>query len=126
MSFINMLEIIYPVGSVYISTNSTSPSNIIGGTWTAIPGAVLRANNQAGVYSDSDTCTLTVSQMPAHTHKSGTYYHNVANGSARQCISYNYTGDDGPSVNTTTSTGGGKSHTNKQRAFNIYAWYRTA
>lgn len=59
----------YPVGAIYSSTSSTSPSSIFGGGWAEITGAVLRGNNQAGVYSDSDTHTLTIGEMPAHSHK---------------------------------------------------------
>lgn len=59
----------YPVGAIYSSTSSTSPGSMFGGGWTEITGAVLRGNNQAGVYSDSDTHTLTIGEMPAHSHK---------------------------------------------------------
>lgn len=33
----------WPVGSVYMSTNSTSPASLFGGTWDRITGFVLRA-----------------------------------------------------------------------------------
>lgn len=59
----------YPVGSIYSSVSSISPGSMFGGTWAEITGAVLRGNNQAGVYSDSDTHTLTIGEMPAHSHK---------------------------------------------------------
>lgn len=32
----SLLDLIYPVGSVYISTNDTSPASIFGGTWSQI------------------------------------------------------------------------------------------
>lgn len=64
---------IYPVGALYISTISTSPATLMGGTWVQISdGAVLRAGGKFE-YVGSDTCTLTKSQIPQHEHFVGTY-----------------------------------------------------
>ena len=35
-NFVNLLDIVYPVGSIYQSMNATSPADFIGGTWTKI------------------------------------------------------------------------------------------
>lgn len=43
-NFVNLLDIIYPVGSVYISFHSTSPAFSIGGIWSQITGKVLRVS----------------------------------------------------------------------------------
>lgn len=48
MAYVNLLQVIYPIGSLYLSSSSTSPASIIGGTWSAITGRVLRANNTYG------------------------------------------------------------------------------
>lgn len=45
MSYINLLDIIYPIGSIYMSFESISPSEIIGGNWTAIENKVIRGSN---------------------------------------------------------------------------------
>ena len=63
----------YPVGAIYSSTSSTNPGSIFGGGWVEITGAVLRGNQQAGVYSDSDTHTLSTNEMPTHRHISNNY-----------------------------------------------------
>ena len=44
MAFVNLLQSMYPVGSIYLSSIETSPSTIVGGTWTPITGRVLRGN----------------------------------------------------------------------------------
>lgn len=41
MAWINFLECVYPVGSVYFSTINNSPAKTIGGTWQAISGLNL-------------------------------------------------------------------------------------
>lgn len=43
-NYVNLMDIVYPVGSVYISFHSTSPASSIGGTWTQITDKVLRAS----------------------------------------------------------------------------------
>lgn len=35
-NFVNLMDVIYPVNSVYISVSNTSPAASIGGTWSCI------------------------------------------------------------------------------------------
>lgn len=79
MAFINMLEIVYPVGSVYISTVSTSPAGFIGGTWEQIKGATLAAtgdNSFAGAASYGGSLKISINQMPRHEHANDIYSAN--------------------------------------------------
>jgi hypothetical protein len=32
-NFVNLLDIIYPIGSIYIATNDADPADIVGGIW---------------------------------------------------------------------------------------------
>lgn len=66
-SWVNALNIFYPVGAFYISNVSTSPATLLGGTWAQVTDAAIRGATGAG-YTGSDTTTLTVNQIPAHTH----------------------------------------------------------
>lgn len=43
--FVNLLDIVYPVGSVYITFSNVSPVDSVGGTWSQITNKVLRAAN---------------------------------------------------------------------------------
>lgn len=45
MVYVNLGQIIYPVGSVYMSYTSTSPASLFGGNWTAITGHFPYFNN---------------------------------------------------------------------------------
>lgn len=44
-SFVNLLDVVYPVGSVYISMNSESPASTVGGTWTQVTDRYLKATD---------------------------------------------------------------------------------
>lgn len=44
-SWVDIRQQIYPVGSIYMSMSSTSPSSLFGGTWNAITDRFLYCNN---------------------------------------------------------------------------------
>ena len=67
----------YPVGSIYMSVNATSPADIFGGTWERIQGRFLLsatdngnsgASQAAGNTGGEATHTLSKSEMPQHNH----------------------------------------------------------
>ena len=73
LSAVNKL---YPVGSIYISTSSTNPSSLFGGTWQAYaPGRKIVGvgSNGKTTYNynasgGSSTKTISTSNMPSHNH----------------------------------------------------------
>ena len=61
------LDKIYPVGSIYMSVNSTSPATLFGGTWEQIKDKFLLASGNtygAGTTGGEAKHTLTVNEMP--------------------------------------------------------------
>ena len=67
MAYVNLLEIVYPIGSIYLSTVNASPSTIVGGSWVQITGdACLMASNATG---STGSKKISKEQMPAHSHK---------------------------------------------------------
>lgn len=48
-NFVNLLDIIYPVDSIYITFSETSPTDIVGGTWTPIIDEFLYSSSKYGV-----------------------------------------------------------------------------
>ena len=72
----DLLDRIYPVGSIYISMNSVDPSELFGGSWIPLnEGRVLIGANEtyvAGSKGGETTHTLTIAEMPTHNH-AGTY-----------------------------------------------------
>ena len=73
---------LYPVGSVYISFNSTSPSTLFGGTWTRLKDKFLLASGDSyapNTTGGSATKTIGVTNMPSHNHSvssSGNHTHS--------------------------------------------------
>lgn len=66
-----ILNRLYPVGAIYISTNDTSPSTILGGAWQKIEDRFLLASSSTyakGSTGGEATHTLTKNEMPNHAH----------------------------------------------------------
>lgn len=130
-----ILEAVYPVGSIYMSVNSTSPATLFGGTWKAIQGKFLLGaygnTYKAGSTGGEATHTLTTDEMPTHAHY-------MATGNAGGDDTW--TPDVGSwLVNGVTSdkntwwgqigmdeAGGGAAHNNMPPYLAVYIWKRTA
>ena len=67
-----LLDAVYPTGSLYFSTNSTSPASKFGGTWSQIQDAFIAAKGSSyitgTVAAYSGNKAMTVDQMPKHSH----------------------------------------------------------
>ena len=65
------VDLIYPVGSIYMSVNSTSPATLFGGTWEQIKDTFLLGSGSytLGATGGEATHTLTVEEMPTHNHE---------------------------------------------------------
>ena len=61
-----IVDIIYPVGSIYVSTKNTSPSTLFGGTWKQIVDRFLYCTNSGGEPGGSST--ISVANLPSHNH----------------------------------------------------------
>ena len=71
---INIFDLIYPVGSIYMSVNGTSPEVLFGGTWEQIQGQFLlgmSSSYPAGSSGGEATHTLTSHEIPLHGHYLG-------------------------------------------------------
>lgn len=115
----------WPVGSVYISYNSTSPSSRFGGSWTALRG-VFPYFNAGTSTGGSNTVTLTVSQMPKHAHppavgKDFLCGSVAVNGGGTSWTRFTAANNNG----ATGDMGGGNSHNNMPSYQTFYAWRRT-
>lgn len=125
-NFVNLLDIIYPVNSIYITTSGISPATSIGGTWTQIKGgACLAAYDDRAGYTGSKT--ISVKQMPIHAHAQ----YVTANTGNPNVIRKDYTTDSGsagaqtyPQGCSTGDAGGGQDY--YPYSYACYVWKRTA
>lgn len=73
MAFTNIIDIIYPKNSVYLSISSTSPATLFGGTWSQVSTGVLAAassndNGYAKAGSKGGDFKIHNYQLPEHMH----------------------------------------------------------
>lgn len=128
---VNVAQLVYPVGAIYMSTVETNPSTLFGfGTWERIQDTFLLAAGStynAGSTGGEATHTLTNSEIPSHNH--AIFYPNASAGNDYAPIGYpnvdskstywavsSYTGD----------VGGGQAHNNMPPYLAVYVWKRTA
>lgn len=145
-----IFNLIYPVGSIYMSVNNTNPSTLFGGTWVAWGSGKVPVGVNA---SDTDFNTvektggekkhlLTASELPEHKHKfdstqrllayadgASFYSINVAHASGYE-VPAKASGQTWSGYKYSTTEGlassGGQSHNNLQPYITCYMWKRTA
>lgn len=129
----------YPIGAVYMSSDSTSPASLFGGTWERIQsrfvyaGGSYTSGNGTGTSTgaasgDTGATTLKTSQIPSHTHTQDAHTHtgrfqsftDVTKSSSGWFFGRRHVSEDGYNATSTNTnattpaiheTGGGESHT---------------
>ena len=130
----DLLEKVYPIGSYYWSEKNTSPSDIFGGSWTKIRGVFLFASDSyhdVGDTGGEETHTLTISEMPSHSHQYEKFcykYNGWASDGSGSRNRYAFNEFNDPiflKTCSTTSVGGGCSHNNMPPFLTANCWKRT-
>ena len=145
----------YPVGSIYLAVDNVSPAVKFGGTWAKIEDCFLMAAGtkyQAGSTGGEADHTLTIEEMPAHSHYAGNNAEgseeaaaarfNTAPGLASSNIARKEVGEDSSSsiwvlaqtngygqltqTLKTADTGGGQAFSILPPYMAVHVWYRTA
>lgn len=126
-----IVQQVFPVGAIYISTESTSPASKFGGTWEQISDTFLLAAGtkyKAGTTGGSATHTLTVDEMPSHSHS---LYSGPADqpyvpslGSGQKFPPWH--SEDSLNDSFVEETGGNMEHNNMPPYLAVYIWKRTA
>ena len=125
----------HPVGSYYTSDKDTEPSKIFGfGTWERVKGVVLLGADEdsypAGSEGGEAEHTLTVEEMPSHSHQYNRLPQMFANTDFSKDDQANFNSSVRASSNTefmqTWDTGGNQPHNNMMPYHAAYCWRRTA
>ena len=114
----------FPIGAIYMSTSSTSPSSLYGGTWMQIKDRFLigaGASYSIGEMGGSATHTLTVAEMPSHSHTATAGRSSTGSGTRYS----SYEGETGTSDTIySTYTGGSGAHDNMPPYTTVFTWQR--
>lgn len=132
----------YPVGSIYMSVNSTSPASLFGGTWEQLKDRFLLGAGSAyaaGSTGGEAAHTLSINEIPSHA---GHLYGNAGgvnekgdakgawlkeiniNSSLTTSYGWNYKNNEYYPVNR--SLGGGAAHNNMPPYLAVYMWKRVS
>lgn len=139
----NLRELIYPVGSIYLSTNSTNPADIFGGRWEQIKDKFLLAAGEtylAGATGGEANHTLTENELPyingsASIRSYGTTAGVITSTSGVFSVETSDTTANGVALSTTDpgnvrnlkmSFGGGQAHNNMPPYLAVFIWRRVS
>lgn len=67
-SYLSLLDILYPVGSIFITVGSTNPASHLGGSWIEVTDGVIAAKGYGTVGNNAGSKTIAITQIPGHTH----------------------------------------------------------
>lgn len=74
-----MLDMCYPVGSIYTSTKNVSPATFLGGTWKRLNGYMLRGATSGVTFNnnakDGGADSVTVTSVASHNHTQNSHNH---------------------------------------------------
>ena len=119
----DLLDMVYPVGAIYISVNDVNPTNFLGGNWEKISGRFLLASStdytlgSTGgtkenklLRSDLPKVTITTSSDGSHTHSTRGYY-GIPGGSNNQVMARKAVSGDPLDTNNPIQSAGSHTHT---------------
>lgn len=131
-----LFDLVYPVGSVYMSTNSTSPETLFGGKWTKIEGRFLWATvntpmrtGGSGTHSHS-AGSLVACYDPKNYYSNALFRVKNVNGgwtlSGYMSESRGWNDGGGSAGRGIEVIGNTSSVETYPPYFEVYMWYRTA
>lgn len=125
MAYINLGQVMYPVGAYFFSDNSTSPSSLFGGTWIAVDAGrficAAGSGYSVGQQGGANAVTLVCNELPAavwfSTSVTGGLHPTDINSAVNPGTLYGM-----HTVNNSTENTVGNAHENKPlyRAANIW------
>lgn len=132
----SLLDLTYPVGSIYMSVSNVNPSNLFGGTWVEFASGRTLVGvdtsqtefNTVEKTGGSKTHKLTIDEMPIHTPKWNGYSAGSLYTGSGTSVTHALFGNDtwnGSKANGIQPVGGDQPHNNLQPYITCYMWKRT-
>ena len=118
-----LLDLVYPVGSIYMTVNSTSPATLFGGNWEQIESdAYLKiVNTNAGnLGGTSSNHKIPLSSIPSHNH----YISSMRNCGVSQGGFYGVACNNSAGAIGMTTDNRGGSEAYYPYYFGVYVWKR--
>lgn len=132
MAYVNLIDLVYPVGSIYHSTSETSPTTLFGNTWAQITDRFLfgQGSKDNGTTGGEESHTLSIPEMPSHAHevRYGFYNSGVSSNTQLGCYPLTLAQDrmgNWPIAASLTNSGQGAAHNNMPPYQVVYIWQRT-
>ena len=145
---VSLIDMIYPIGSIYMSVNSVNPSTLFGGTWVQIKDTFLLSAGDsytAGNTGGEATHTLVANELPNITGSikfSANIVKNDNDGSIVESTTGAFSKNSNNSVTSVNSSvtnptlwyfnqvdmsfGNNQAHNNMPPYLVVYVWKRTA
>lgn len=132
-----ILDAMYPIGSVYITADKNNPGNFIGGTWeqfgqgrtligegTGNDGSTSMSFTASNTYGEYQH-TLTISEMPRHDHEVITGKHQTSNPDKYGFFPLRISDTmDDSNIAYTRDKGSSSPHNNIQPSIVVFFWQR--
>ncbi len=119
------VDIVYPVGSIYMSVNAANPGLLFGGVWARIKDTFLLSAGdtyKAGETGGEAEHVLTVDEMPSHRHSVKA---SSTSGMTEQWAMTRAKHSFAEYFTDTTQVGGNLPHNNMPPYLAVYVWQRT-
>jgi hypothetical protein len=133
-SYSYIVNLIYPVGSIYMSTSATNPGNLFGGSWEryAVGRVLVGVSEGEGEFAGPGYAggekyhALTINEMPYHNHRFRAWsYQTDASRADYYGANQNLANDNfDPNQDHIGYAGSGWGHNNMQPYIAVYIWRR--
>jgi microcystin-dependent protein len=103
----DVVDLIYPVGSIYMSVNNVNPATLFGGEWEQIKDKFLLSSGD--VYTNGVTGGSADAVVVSHTHSQTNHTHGMAHTHSHNHKAISYATNGGSGSNRRTPNGYGAS-----------------
>ncbi len=135
-----LVDVVYPVGSIYMSVNSTSPSTLFGGTWEQLKDRFLlgagdtytagATGGEAEHSHNAGTLRANIGRIPEISNVFAEVYNDSDNPyspNVYYTVSSNHWSTPGDSSSVKTAISGSTGNANNMPPYLVvYMWKRTA